>query len=354
MLPSLSGRAVFSVVFGVVTGCGVAVAVKPSPPVSPVSAPTTVMVTTTVAPTTTSLVTTTTTSPGPLIIQGVGDVNFDPSYIPGFRERGYEYAFTGLDGVLLDDHLSVINLECSPSDSGVPMDKTFIFGCDPAAFPVARRSGVEVANLANNHSQDYGAEAMLEGISNLTAAGIAPVGVGPDLGSATTPALFRLEGRTVAVLGFGGVHPASWWLAGADSPGMADGDDMELMEDSVTRAAKRADIVVVSIHWGVEGAVDPSETDRETARRMIAAGADVIFGHHPHRLGELEFVDGRPVFWTLGNFVWPRLSDAGATTAIGRVVFPVDGPPSACLVPVFIEAGGHPVLQGDPNCPDEP
>ncbi len=344
----------FSVVFGVVTGCGVAVAVKPSPPVSSVPA-TTIPVTTTVAPTTTSLVTTTTTtSPGPLVIQGVGDVNFDPSYIPSFRERGYEYAFTGLDGVFLADHLSVINLECSPSDSGVPMDKTFVFGCDPAAFPVARRSGVEVANLANNHSQDYGAEAMLEGIADLAAAGIAPVGVGPDLAAATTPALFEIEGRTVAVLGFGGVHPASWWLAGEESPGMADGDDVELMEQAVGRAAETADIVVVSIHWGVEGAVDPLASDREAARRMIAAGADVIFGHHPHRLGELEFVDGRPVFWTLGNFVWPRLSDVGATTAIGRVVFPVDGPPSACLIPVFIEEGGHPVLRGGPVCPGEP
>jgi poly-gamma-glutamate synthesis protein (capsule biosynthesis protein) len=83
---------------------------------------------------------------------------------------------------------------------------------------------------------------------------------------------------------------------------------------------------------------------------MIGAGADMIFGHHPHRLGELEFIDGKPVFWTLGNFIWPRLSDAGATTAVARVVISPDGEIDACLIPAFIETSGQPVLQGPAPC----
>ncbi len=84
---------------------------------------------------------------------------------------------------------------------------------------------------------------------------------------------------------------------------------------------------------------------------MIAAGADVIFGHHSHRLGGLEFVSGRPVFWTLGNFVWPYLSVPSATTAVGRVVISPEGDVAACLIPAFIERSGQPVLRGDPWCP---
>jgi hypothetical protein len=70
-------------------------------------------------------------------------------------------------------------------------------------------------------------------------------------------------------------------------------------------------------------------------------------------LGELEYLDGVPVFWTLGNFIWPRLSDPGATTAIGRVVISPEGSVEACLVPAFIERSGRPELRGDPTCRGE-
>jgi Bacterial capsule synthesis protein PGA_cap len=311
-------------------------------------------VTAVIAAPTTTLLATTTSAPRPIVIHGVGDTNFDPNYIPAFTAEGYELAFSGLAGLFATDDLTVVNLECSPSDLGEPFDKKFIFRCDPAALPVAAAAGVEVANLANNHGQDYGTEAMLDGRQNLIAAGIAPVGVGANLKEALAPALFEIGDRTVAVLGFGGVHPSSSWLATETDPGMADGDDIELMETAVAAAAARADIVVVTIHWGVELVTDPSAADREAAVRMIAAGADAIFGHHPHRLGGMELIEGKPVFWTLGNFVWPRMSDAGATTAIARVVFSPDDTVIACLVPAFIESGGRPVLRGEPRCEGEP
>lgn len=78
---------------------------------------------------------------------------------------------------------------------------------------------------------------------------------------------------------------------------------------------------------------------------MVDAGADGIFGHHSHRLQPLELYHDRPVAWGLGNFVWPRLSDSGATSAIAQVVVEPDGTVSACLIPVTIERSGHPVVQ---------
>lgn len=303
-------------------------------------------VTTTIAPVTTTI------APRPVVIHGVGDVNFDPRYIRRFVDDGYGIAFAGMDGLFRFDDVTVINLECSPSDSGVPIDKDYIFRCDPAALAFAAEAGVEVANLANNHGQDYGPTALLDGIENLNRTGMFPVGVGENLVAATSPALFEVETHKVAVLGFGGVHPASSWLATSEAPGMADGDDIDQMVSAVSSAAKLADIVVVSIHWGTELVTEPSQSDRAAAEAMIAAGADVIFGHHPHRLGELEWIAGRPVFWTLGNFVWPRLSDAGATTGVGRVVISGDSV-IACIVPAFIESDGAPVLRGEPRCDGE-
>jgi poly-gamma-glutamate capsule biosynthesis protein CapA/YwtB (metallophosphatase superfamily) len=83
---------------------------------------------------------------------------------------------------------------------------------------------------------------------------------------------------------------------------------------------------------------------------MIAAGADIIFGHHPHRLQPLDFVDGKPVFWSLGNFVWPNFSVAGSTTAVARALVSPDGTIEACLVPAIIESPGHPILTAEPAC----
>lgn len=286
----------------------------------------------------------------PITIQAVGDVNFDPSYITAFADAGYQIAFDGLDGIFLDDDLTLINMECPPTDAGVQADKAYSFHCDPAALPVAAENGVDVANLANNHGRDRGAEGLLDARANVLAAGIAPVGVGATLMEATTPALFEIDGTTVAVLGMGGVVPSDEWLASGDHVGMASGDDIEQMVTAVEAADEVADVVIVTIHWGVELVTEPSSEDRERARAMIEAGADVIFGHHPHRLGQLEMIDGVPVYWTLGNFIWPRLSDAGSTTAIAGVTVAPDGSIEACLTPVFIEHSGRPELRGEAVC----
>lgn len=302
--------------------------------------------TTTVAPTTT-----TTVPPAePVVIHAVGDTNFDTAYIPNLAIHGYEYAFEGLGGLFADDDLTIINLECTPSRLGAPLDKAFTFRCDPSSLPVARESGVDVANLANNHSQDFGTEAMLDGRANVNQAGIGAVGVGANLAEATAPTVVTVGEWRIAVLGMGGVVPGASWLATEDRPGMASGDDLDQMTAAVRAASEIADFVAVSVHWGWELETEPRADDRERAEAMIAAGADMIFGHHPHRLGELEFIDGKPVFWTLGNFIWPRLSDAGATTAVARVVISPEGEIDACLIPAFIETSGQPVLTEPPSC----
>lgn len=315
--------------------------------------PTTTVPTTT---TTTTVATTTTTTLPPepekgwLVIHGTGDVNLDPDYIPAFRTHGYDHAFAGLQGLFLADDLTVVNLECAPSHLGSPLPKEFTFRCDPQALPVMAGHGVEVANLANNHGQDYGKEAMLDGRANLVAAGIHPVGVGADLEQATQPAVVEVDGWTVAVVGFGGVVPSAEWLAGPDTAGMASGDDLAVITETVRRAAEVADLVVVTIHWGWELETTPRDDDRERAAAMIAAGADAVFGHHQHRLNPMEMVDGRPVFWGLGNFVWPRLSVAGATTGVARVLVSPEGEVSGCLLPAEIVSHGHPVLTGEIPC----
>jgi poly-gamma-glutamate capsule biosynthesis protein CapA/YwtB (metallophosphatase superfamily) len=118
----------------------------------------------------------------------------------------------------------------------------------------------------------------------------------------------------------------------------------------VRAADEVADIVVVIVHWGHELDTIPRADDIERANAMIEAGADIIFGGHSHRLQPLDLVEGAPVFWSLGNFVWPHLSEPSATTAVARVVVSPDGSMDACLIPAYIESHGHPVLTAEPTC----
>jgi poly-gamma-glutamate synthesis protein (capsule biosynthesis protein) len=277
----------------------------------------------------------------------VGDTSVDPNYIPAFRTHGYQHALSGLQDVFMRDDLTIVNLECAAATTGRPTKTVFNFNCDVDALPFLAAGGVEVANLANNHSGDYGKEALLETRANVAAAGIVPVGVGLDSSEANRAAIFEVNGWRIAVLGFGGVVPWEDWIATADRPGMASGDDTDSMVAAVRAADEIADLVFVSVHWGVELDTTPRPDDVERAQAMIDAGADGIFGHHSHRLQSLEVYNGRPIAWSLGNFVWPRLSDAGATTAIAQFIVEPDGSVSACLIPTFIESSGHPVLQVD-------
>lgn len=277
-------------------------------------------------------------------------MNLDPEYIPALAANGYDYAWEGVRELFLEDHVTVINLECAPSDMGSPEPKAFVFRCPPESLGSLVPAGVEVANLGNNHGGDYGQEALVDGRAQLIAAGVLPVGAGANEAEAGAPALIETGGWTVAVVGFGGVVPHSGWIASGDRPGMRDGDTIETMVEAVAAADAVADIVVVTIHWGVELDTSPRGDDVERARAMIEAGADVIYGHHPHRLQPLEIVDGAAVFWSLGNFVWPNFSRAGSTTGVGRVVIEPDGSISACLIPAFIENPGQPVLTGEAEC----
>ncbi len=316
------------------------------------------------APTTTTTTTSTTipppvdTPPRRIVINGTGDVNLDPTFVRTFPRTGYEDAWTGLFGLFGTDDLTVVNLECAASNLGTAWEKPWNFRCDPDALPSMAAAGVDVANLANNHSMDYGFDAMLDAKRNLEAVGIAPVGTGADADEAYAPALFEIGGRTVAVLGGGGVHPETGsWIATDDRPGMTNGDDTEAMVEAIRAADEIADIVIVTIHWGEEGTTRPRPFEMRQAEAFIDAGADGIFGHHQHRLQPLGWYKGRPIAWGLGNFVWQAFPAEAKRTAVAQFVFEPDGRVGACLLPVVIERTGHPVLQPGyrgPCAPDGP
>jgi poly-gamma-glutamate synthesis protein (capsule biosynthesis protein) len=282
---------------------------------------------------------------GRLVIHGTGDVNLDPTEL-GVARTSFAAPWNGVRGLFTSDDLTVVNLECSPGSGGDAQDKQFTFRCDHGHAEM-HAAGVEVANMGNNHSGDFGPHALVDGRAKLTAAGIAPVGAGRDAREANTPAIFDIKGWKIAVLGFGGVVPSPGWIAGAKHPGVANGYDTASMVRAVRAADKVADLVIVAIHWGQELDTTPRADDVARAHALIDAGADAIFGHHAHRVQPLEFYKGRPIAYGLGNFVWPN-----GPSVIAEVIVSPDGTSGkACLLPATT-GGGTPHVTGASHCAD--
>jgi poly-gamma-glutamate capsule biosynthesis protein CapA/YwtB (metallophosphatase superfamily) len=282
---------------------------------------------------------------GTLLIHATGDVTLDPAQIPAFGTNGYDLAWSGVDGLFRTDDLTLVNLECPATDIAEPVSKAFTFRCDPGALPAARRAGVDVMSQANNHAYDQGPAGLVDSLDRIRGAGLVPVGAGADRDEALRAATFQLDGWKVAVLGIDQVVDPPDAVAGRHKPGTSVGHDFPLALRAVRAAAASSDLVVVMIHWGIELEVSPRRLQVAQAHRLIDAGANVIFGAHTHTVQPLEWYRGRPIFYSLGNFVWPRLAPGRRTSAVAEVTVDPDGEVHARLLPATIAADGHPTLR---------
>ncbi|MDI3339234.1 MAG: CapA family protein [Sphaerobacter sp.] len=202
--------------------------------------------------------------------------------------------------------LTVGNLECSLSDTiEPPADPyTFAFMTRAAGVEGLLLAGIDGVSLANNHSMNFGGAGMRDTLAALDRAGIRHFGGGADLAAAQAPAIFDLRGLRVAYLGFDGIT-GDVYGASADSPGTAplrvDG-----LVAGIEAARQHADIVIPFIHWGVEYTLTPTDEQRALARRAIEAGASLVVGSHPHWVQGMEIHQGRPIVYSLGNFVFDQ------------------------------------------------
>lgn len=273
-----------------------------------------------------------------LVIHVGGGVLLDPERVPGIEDPGGEL-WGGLGEVLRRDDLTLVALGCAVAPAEEDGRR-----CDPEALPVLSEAGVDAAGLANERAAG-GEPGSLEGtIEALEGAGIRPVGAGVDAAEATRPALVRTGGRRVALFAFTLRAPAGL-AATEERAGVADGRDLSIMTEAVERARSEADLIVVLLDWDMpeDG---PDEEHVEQAHALIDAGADAVVGHRPGVLRPMDRHRGRPVFWSVDSLVRPVRAGREIHTALARVVVTADGSVRGRLIPVSIEAPGHPVVRG--------
>lgn len=213
--------------------------------------------------------------------------------------------------ILKEADYRIGNLECPIAESGSPQDnKIYNFRAKPRVLPVLQGRFDAVA-LANNHSGDYGRDAFLETIRHLDNAGIAHFGGGRNLGEAHRPLWIDRKGLKIAVLAYNEFKPRAF-EAGANWPGIAWSEDDQVIADIRAAKAAGADLVIPFMHWGWEKETQPGERQKMLARRMIDEGAALVVGGHPHVTQGAETYKGKPIIYSLGNFVFDGFDYANA------------------------------------------
>ncbi|MYE64354.1 MAG: CapA family protein, partial [Acidimicrobiaceae bacterium] len=252
--------------------------------------------------------------------------------------------FALLDPPLGSSDFSLVNVEMAISDRGEPHWKEFVFRAPPSAAERIAAGGVSVANLANNHANDYGPDALTDTIDLLEAAGVTTIGAGRDADEAYQYRLLSTgNGVRVAFVGASMIVPAAF-AAGATTPGIASAHSPARARvlDTVRAAAAEADAVIVAVHWGIERDTCPSNDQRLLARQLLDAGADAVIGHHPHVLQPVELVGRKLVAYSLGNFIWHVRSGVLGETGILQIDFDGDGVTTWEFHPHVLDADGAP------------
>ena len=216
--------------------------------------------------------------------------------------------FAGVAHLFKGADIRLGNLECVVATVGsVEPEKPNVFRVHPRGLKYVKRH-FDAVGLANNHSGDYGPQAFAQMLGLLKQSGLGYYGGGLDLKEAHKPLILERQGLRIAILGYDEFQPRNF-EADHDRPGVAWSEDEQVVRDiKDARRVWNADVVIPVMHWGWEEPI-ANARQRALARLMIDAGADAVIGGHPHQLQDTDQYKGKPIFYSLGNFVFEGFPD---------------------------------------------
>ncbi|HVZ10868.1 MAG TPA: CapA family protein [Candidatus Paceibacterota bacterium] len=223
-------------------------------------------------------------------------------------KNDFTWPFQRSAAVLSAADLTFANLENPVSAGGVKVGSIYSFRADPRTLQGLQYAGIDVVSIANNHIWDYGPVAFGDTLHNLASASIAYVGGGQNAAAAHDGVVKDASGFKVGFLAYTNLLPAG--AAATDSgPGAAlvntDAQQARMVED-IQKMKLRSDFVVVSFHWGDEYQPAHNTLQEKLGHLAVDAGADLVIGHHPHVVQDIEQYKGVPIVYSLGNFVFDQ------------------------------------------------
>ena len=231
-------------------------------------------------------------------------------------KNDYLWPFRKIADFLKGADLTFANLETPISNRGTNVGSIYSFRSNPKAIHGLVYAGFDLVSIANNHAWDYGREAFTDTMGNLASAGISYIGGGHNESEAHAGVIKKVGDTNVGFLAYTNLLTKS--LSATDSSaGLAIYDEAQMTSD-IARLKTQAPIVVVSFHWGEEYQTVHNALQEQIAHEAIDAGADLIIGHHPHVVEDIEQYKGKYIVYSLGNFIFDQ--NFSAETMTGLVV----------------------------------
>lgn len=269
-----------------------------------------------------------------------GDVSLTHSYADLVKDDK-KWAFAELPETRSAD-VSIVNLE-APFTTAFDSTKSDPLKADPAQVEVLKNGGISLVNLANNRIMDYQGAGLEETMKTLDQAGIRHFGAGRDVKEARRPEILDVDGQRVAYLGYFG---AADQAAEASKPGTNLKQNDRIAAD-IKAIRDQVDWVIVNFHWGDEISKYPNDAQIELAHFSIDQGADVVVGHHSSILQGAEVYKGRPIVYSLGNFIFGGKLESNYDTAMLRVALNKERQMKVELLPVEVKGFQPRIAIGD-------
>jgi poly-gamma-glutamate synthesis protein (capsule biosynthesis protein) len=283
----------------------------------------------------------------------VGDVMLARGVQSTMKARGdWTYPFQKVARTLSAADLTFGNLECPISDMGRDLRHLYSFRADPRAIEGLTSAGFRVMSVANNHIDDWDRPALLDTLRRLREAGIQPVGAGRNDVEAHSPVVLDLAGVKLAFLAYVNIEPRDA-TAEADQPGVAWLDPERALAD-ICSSRSLADLVIVSLHWGVEYSTRPRPRQVKLAHQMVEAGADLVVGHHGHVVQPVEKYHDGWIAYSLGNFIFDQRDPATHHGIILKVTLRGKQIAGVVPIPITIERGFRAVISEEPAAQTSP
>ena len=213
-----------------------------------------------------------------------------------------EFPFQQIQSTLLESDIVFGNLECPLSLRGRPTRNDLCYRATPEFAAALAASNFKVISFSNNHCMDYEEVAFLDTLQALRENGIEVVGAGENYEAASRAALIEIGGVRLAFLAYNLVGPEITYAL-PDESGVIPPNEITI-KSTVEQIKSKADVIFASVHWGVEGIAKPTSEMAQLAHLLIDTGVDVVLGHHQHLVGSIEIYKTKPIFYSLGNFIF--------------------------------------------------
>ena len=237
-----------------------------------------------------------------ITLAAVGDVFFARGVAAELKTKPTSYLFADVQSILSKADIAVCNLECTLSEKGLPQRRKMVFRVSPSYAHALKAAGFDVVDLANNHTLDYGRDALVDTYNAVESAGLVSVGAGKDRSSAIRVRIVQRGNLKVGFIAYTDLA-TSGVIRLDDQPTVAGVNDDQIPAE-VKAAKSQCDALIVMFHWGVEYMKIPTKRQKMLARLCIDSGADAVLGHHPHVLQPTEVYKNRPIIYSAGAFVW--------------------------------------------------